>query len=88
MNGQIDAVFAQIHAAKGEWDKAVESFARTVQYIRARNEQPHLAGGMARYRLAKTLEKYAEYLDRADRHEEAEQARRESGDVMPQEQLA
>jgi tetratricopeptide (TPR) repeat protein len=83
LRAQIAEISAKICAARGQTSEAAEIFSRAIEHLRNINDQPHLAGGFARRRLAVSLSEFAKHLDAAGKHDDAKRARDESAEMMP-----
>lgn len=83
VRAHIAEVSARIQKARGRKDEAANTFERAIQHLRTICEQPHLTGGFARRRLAVSLAEFANYLEAAGRHSDAQNARQESAAMMP-----
>jgi len=75
-------VVAKIHAARGETAQAIDAYSETVARERTINSQPHVQGIRSRYRLALTLQTFANYLETGEKIAYAMQTRVEAEEIL------
>jgi tetratricopeptide (TPR) repeat protein len=79
---QASEVSALILESRGMKSEALANYREALTRIQTMARQPHLQGIRTRYRLAKTLERYANYLEAAGSIPEAFEARQESEGLL------
>lgn len=69
---------ARLHAARAEWEQAILAQSEAVAREKSLDSQEHLRGLRMRHQFAKTLARFADYLESGGRVSEAARVREES----------